>query len=246
MEDTKQQALIIYETICATSADRPFAFRSMEQMLREVAAWQADNPALTALRQAPPEVKTAFLSQSVGWLKAESRDHANFRVTSTLIDAIRHALEAASKPLPAELVLKLLTELRQDALTRFAFPFDQFLSVFTREEVTEEIRAELRLLHLQYAPSPTGKIDERTLATRNRIAELMHVEGEKQLDPGRGPWSQIVFDEIAGKDEITRSGWQCLLEHCRALQQAVPAMKWKNCSHELISALGESEVQQTL
>jgi hypothetical protein len=246
MPDANQQALIIYETICATSADRPFAFRSREQMLREVADWQANNPALIRLRQGLPEVLTAFLSQSAEWVKAESREHANFLIAATLFDAIRHAFKEAPKPLPAELVLKLLTELRQDAVTRFSYPFDQFLSVLTRDQVTDEIRAELRLLHLQYAPSPTGKIDERTLVTRSRIAELKRVEGEKQLDPGRGPWSQIVFDEIAGKDDISRSGWHGLLEHCGALEQAVPAAKWKKRAHELMSALGDSEVQQTL
>jgi hypothetical protein len=131
-------------------------------------------------------------------------------------------------------------------LTRYCFPFDQLLSVLTRDQVTDEIRAALRQLHLQYAPSPTGKIDQRTLETRNRIAELMHVEGETQLDPGRGPWSQIVFDDIAGKDEIIRAGWHGLLEHCRALEQTVPPAKWKRRSLELIAALGESEVVQTL
>ena len=246
MADSKQQALDIYETICATSADRPFAFQSVEQMLRELAAWRKNNAGLRALREAPPEVHTAFLNHSAEWLKAESRDHSNFRVTSALIDAILQALTESPKPLPGELVLKLLTELRQDAVTRFSFPLDQFLSVLTRDQVTDEIRAELRRLHLHYAPSSTGKIDERMLATRNRIAELMHVEGEKELDPGRGPWSQIVFDEIATTDDITRSGWHCLLEHCRALEQAVPPAKWKKRFEELTSALGEAEVQRRL
>jgi hypothetical protein len=50
----------------------------------------------------------------------------------------------------------------------------------------------------------------------------MRIEGEKQLDPGRGPWSQIVFEELAGKDEITRAGWEVLLEHCRTMEQSVP------------------------
>jgi len=35
MVDPKKQALAIYEEICATSAGRPFAFRSIEQMNRE-------------------------------------------------------------------------------------------------------------------------------------------------------------------------------------------------------------------
>jgi len=67
----------------------------------------------------------------VEWLKAESRDHPNFRLISTLVDAILHTLEAAPKPLPTELVLKLLTELRENTVTRYYFPFDQFLSILT-------------------------------------------------------------------------------------------------------------------
>lgn len=246
MVDPRQQALRIYETICSSSGDRPFAFGSLEQLHRETAAWQSSNAALEMLRQASPAVQTAFLEQSVEWLRAESREHSNFRVTSTLVDAILHALRAAPKPLPPESVLKLLTELREHGVTRYYFPFDQFLSVVSHDQVTTEIRAELRKLHLQYAPSPTGKIDERTLQTRNRIAELMYVEGEKALDPGRGPWSQIAFDEIACKDDITRAGWHGLLEHFRMLEQTVPGAKWKKRSQVLTAALGNKEVSQML
>lgn len=246
MVDAQKQAEAIYGAICTTSADRPFSFHTASQMHREIAAWQAKNPALIILRQASPDVQTAFLGQSVEWLKAEAREHSNFRVVSTLVDAILYALTAAPKPLPLELVVKLLIELRENTVTRYCFPFDEFLSVLNRDQVTDEIRTELRKLQLQYAPSPTGKIDERTLRTRNRLAELMYVEGEKQLDPGRGPWSQIVFDEIATKDAITASGWESLLEHCRTLEQTVPGAKWKKRSSDLIRALGESEVWQTL
>ena len=246
MADTQKQAATIYEEICTTSADRPFSFHTVAQMHREIAAWRANNPGLTSLRRAPPDVHIAFLSQSVEWLRAESRDYSNLRVTSTLIDAILHALAAAPKPLPTELVLKLLTELRENTVTRYSFPFDQFLSILNRDQVTDEIQAELRKLHLQYAPSATGKIDDRMLQTRDRLAELMYVEGEKQLDPGRGPWSQIVFDEIATKDSITNSGWHGLLEHCRTLEQTVPGAKWKKRTSDLIRALGESEVWRTL
>ena len=246
MMDANREALTIYETICATSADRPFAFSTVEQMHRELAAWQAHNRALAHLRQASQDVQTAFLSQSVEWLKAESREHSNFRVTSTLVDAILYALQAAPKPLPSGLVLKLLTELRENVPTRYYFPFYQFLLVLTRDQITDETRAELRKLHLQYAPSARGKIDERMLQTRNRLAELMHVEGEKECDPGRGPWSQIVFDEIAAKDEITASAWRGLLDHCRALEQTVPGTRWKKGSLDVIRALGESEVWQAL
>jgi uncharacterized protein DUF4132 len=241
-----QQALAIYEKICATSADRPFTSQSIEQLHRELAAWQQNNPGLTQLRQASPDVQTAFLRQSVEWLKAESRDHSNFLVTSTMVDAIRHALGATPKPLSTELVLTLLTELRENTITRYYFPFDQFLLIITRNQVNDDIRAELRRLHLQYAPSPTGKIDERTLKTRNLLAGLMQVEGEKQPEPGRGPWSQIVFGQIAAKETITASGWQALLEHCRTLEQTIPGAKWKKRSQELIGALGEAEVWETL
>ena len=74
----------------------------------------------------------------------------------------------------------------------------------------------------------------------------MRVEGEKQLDPGRGPWSQMVFDEIKGKDEITRAGWEGLLEHCRVLEQTVPGAKWTKRAREMIAALGETEAVSTM
>ena len=215
-------------------------------MHRELEEWRAGNAALRQLKEAPGEVQSAFLSHSLQWLRAESQEHRNFRVTSTLIEAIQHAIVAAPKPLAPELALSLLTELRKNAITRFYFPFDLFLSVLMREQITEEMRAELRQLHLQYAPSPTGKIEKRTLRTRNRLAELMRAEGEAMLAPGRGPWSQIVFAEVAGKDDITRAGWEGLLEHCRALEQAVAGSKWKKRAQELIRALGEDDVWECL
>ena len=55
-----------------------------------------------------------------------------------------------------------------------------------------------------------------------------------------------MFDEIVAKDAITNSGWQGLLDHCRTLEQTVPGAKWKKHSSDLIRALGESEVWQTL
>ena len=246
MQDAQRKALRIYEKICATSADRPYAFRDVAQMHRELTAWQAANPGLESVRKAAPEVLTAFLNQSVEWLKAESREHANFRITSTLLDAILYSIQAAPKPLPAELTLKLLTELRESAVMRYYFPLYGFLSVLTPNDVNEEIRTELRKLHLQYAPSPTGKMDQRTEQMRNRLAELMRVPGEKRLDPDRGPWSHIVFEEIAAKDDLAGSAWRALLEHCRGLEQTVPSAKWKKRSQELIEALGESEVWPTL
>src|SRR3982074_199024 len=95
--DATQQAQMIYDAIRATSGDRPFAFQSIEQMRRALASWQVQNPALTTLSQASPDVQTAFLSRSMEWLKTESGHHVDFRVTSTLVDAILHAIDAAPK-----------------------------------------------------------------------------------------------------------------------------------------------------
>jgi len=245
MTDAEKQALTIYEQICATSADRPFSGHTLDQMLRDIAKWKAANPALRAIEQASPEVHLAFLDQSFEWFKAETKERG-FRTMATLYDATLFALQAAPKPLPTQIVAGLIPKLREDAWTRYYFPFTQFLSVLTRDQVTDEIRKELRKLHLQYAPSPTGKIDKRELETRNLIGELMRVDGEKPLDPGRGPWSQIAFHEIAAKDDITRAGWEALLDHCRALEQAVPSNKWNKRSHELTTALGAEEVRGIL
>jgi hypothetical protein len=243
--DATEQAQSIYQAIRATSGERPFAFQTIDEMRRSIASWRAQNPALTALSRASADVQTAFLGRSVEWLKSASADDVDFRVASTLFDAILHAINAAPKPLSTELILKLITELRQEPLTRHRFPFDQLLAVLTPDGMTDDIRAELRRLHPHYAPSPTGKIDPRTLDTRNRIGELAHLEGEKPLDRGRGPWSQIVFDEIAGTDDITRLGWHALLEHCRTLEQTVPGATWNARARELIVALGESNVVET-
>jgi hypothetical protein len=49
--DAEKQAWTIYEMICATSADRPFAFQSVEQMYREIGDWKANNPALAAIER---------------------------------------------------------------------------------------------------------------------------------------------------------------------------------------------------
>lgn len=247
MTQADKQALAIYEMICATSGGRPFSFHSVEQLQRETSAWKAKNPALSALRDSGPEIQLAFLKQSFEWLKAEAQAHRNFRVCHTMSEAIQMAMEKAPKPLPADVVLKLLSEFRQQfSMARLYFPFGQFLSLLTRDQVTDEIRDELRKLHLQFAPSPTGKIDKHTEQTRNLIGELMRVEGEKQLDPGRGPWSQIVFDEVKEKDEITRTGWEALLEHCRTLEQTAPGAKWNKRGREMTAALGETEAVSTM
>ncbi|HET6179187.1 MAG TPA: DUF4132 domain-containing protein [Candidatus Sulfotelmatobacter sp.] len=246
LADAEKQAQTIFEQICATSSNRPSSANSVGEMLRNIANWQEQNPALIAIQKAAPEVLLAFLDHSFEWIKAESKPRGNFRVTATLVDATNFCLQAAPKPLPAEMVARSLKNLRESASSRYYFPFENFLSALTPEQITDEMRADLRKLHLQYAPSPTGIIDNRTLKIRNRLAELMKVEGEKQLDPGRGPWSQIVCDELAAKDAITRAGWKALLEHCEKLEQTVPSAKWNKRTHELIAALGDKEVTTTL
>ncbi|HYY72815.1 MAG TPA: DUF4132 domain-containing protein, partial [Candidatus Bathyarchaeia archaeon] len=132
------------------------------------------------------------------------------------------------------------------SMARLYFPFDLLLSRLTREQVTDELRKELRAIYLQLAPSPTGKIQPRAKATRAQLAELTYVEGEKQLDLGRGPWSQIVFDEINAKEPILQSGWEALLEHCKSLQQQSPSAKWRKRADELSNAIGKSEVTLSL
>ena len=72
MTESEKQALAIYETIVATSGTRPTAFQTMEQLLRETAAWKANNPALAELGRAEPPVLLAFLAQWFDWLRAEA------------------------------------------------------------------------------------------------------------------------------------------------------------------------------
>jgi hypothetical protein len=247
MTEDEKQALAIFEMICVTSEDRPLWGNSVEQLMREMSDWKAKNPALTALRNARPGVQSAFLDQSFEWLRAETKADRNIRVCHTLPEAIQIALELAPKPFPPELVLKLLRQFRAEfSMARSYFPFGRFLSLLVRDQVTDEIRDELRRLHLQFAPSPTGKIDKHSEQTRTLIAELMWEEGEKQLDSGRGPWSQIVFDEVKQRDEITCAGWEGLLEHCRALEQAAPGAKWKKGVRDMMAALGEADAVPTI
>jgi hypothetical protein len=247
MTEDEKQALAIFEMICATSEDRPLWGNSVAQLMREMSLWKAKNPALTALRATRPGVQLAFLDQSFEWLRAVTKADRNIRVCHTLPDAIQIALEVAPKPFPPELILKLLQQFRGEfSMARFYFPFGQFLSLLSREQVTDEIRAELRKLHPQFAPSPSGKIDKHAEQTRSAIADLMRVESDRQLDPGRGPWSQIVFDEVRRKDQITCAGWEGLLEHCRALEQTAPGAKWKKGAQEIMAALGEADAVPTI
>ena len=244
MTDAEKRALTIYETLVATSNDRPMRFQTMEQMQRETAAWKATNPGFIELGRAEPEVLRAFLAQCFGWLRAEAHLAKNYTACNTLAEGIQVALTRVPKPLPGELVEHLFGEYygAVGEMAHMFFPVRLLILSLTREQVTEKIRAHLRKLYLHLAPSPTGKIEPGTQKFRDEIAELFRVEGEKQLDAGRGPWSQIVFDEIKMMEEITRAGWEALLEHCRDLEQAVPGAKWKKRSSELINILGAAEV----
>lgn len=247
MTDPDAQALAIYDLMCSTSGNRPFSGNTIEELTRNIQAWQASNPALNILQESEPTVHLAFLKQSFEWLKVNADVRGNFRLCQTLSDAINFSLRAYPQPLPSDVILLLVSQYRQVySMARLYFPFDLLLSRFTRDEVTDEIREELRKIHLQLAPSPTGKIDPRAAATRDRIRDLTFVEGEKTLDPGRGPWSQIVFDELEAREPIVRSGWKALLAHCESLQQQKPSAKWKKKANELANALSTEDVASTL
>lgn len=247
MIEPDTQALAIYDLMCSTSGDRPYSGNSVEELTRTIREWQIANPALTILREAEPAVQLAFLKRCYEWLKMNGDMRGNFRLCSTITDAIGLSLQAQSQHLPADLILQLITQYARDySMSRMYFPFDLLLSRLTREQITDEIRVELRKIHLQLAPSPNGKIEPVTRQTRDRISELIYVEGEKELEPGRGPWSQIVFDEIKSKESITSSGWEALLEHCKSLQQPTPSAKWKKKAEELVNALGNPDVIASL
>ena len=242
MKEDDLQAYSIYELISSTSSHRPYAFRSIEQSQNETAAWQAANPGLRAMRDASPEVLLAFLRNYKEWRGASDRGD-DFRLGANMGDALRIAIETTPKPLPGDLVLQLLRNYGSGlSWMLFGFPLRQFLSLLTRDEMTDEIRTELRRILPHYAPTARGKIEPHLEEVRKLIVELIWVEGEKPLDPGRGPWSQIVFDEVKEYDEVARIGWEELLEHCRSLEQTVPGAKWNKRSGELMAALGEAEV----
>lgn len=246
MSEADEQAYSIYELICNTCVDRPFAFRSIEQARNETVNWQAANPGLQAMQSAPAEVLLAFLRNYKEWRSATDR-RDDFKLGASMGDAVQIALARAPKPLPADLVLELLRGYgRGLSWMMLGFPLRRFLELLTRNEVTDEIRAELRQILPHYAPSARGKIEPHIEEMRKLIVELMWVEGEKQLDAGCGPWSQIVFDEVKGYEELARAGWEALLEHCRALEQTVPGAKWNKRAKDLMLALGEDNVVATM
>jgi hypothetical protein len=246
MPDAEQRALALYELIRATSDDRPtHGFDSVSGLLRVINAWKDQNEALKELHHATGDVHLAFLAHSCAWLREEYRVH-NYKVTYTLQDAVQISLRAAPRPLPSPVIEQIISDLRRDPMTLHLFPTDQVFAILSPDQITDKARADLRKLHLLLAPSPTGKIDKRQRLIRDTIAALIHVEGDQQLDSGRGPWSQIVFDEIARRDDITHSGWRALLEHCHEAEQTSPTQKWTQRSRELISALGERETFATM
>ena len=248
MTEPEKQALAIYETLVATSKDRPTRFQTADQMRRETAAWKATNPAFMELEHADAPVLLAYLAQCFEWLKAEAHLAQNYVACNCVAEGIQIALTRAPKPLPEELLAQLFRQYygSMGEMAHMFFPLRLLILSLTREQVTDEIRGHLRKLHLRLAPSPTGKIEPGAQKFREQLEELMHVEGEKQLDAGRGPWTQIVFDELKTREEINRAGWEALLEHCRSLEQAVPGAKWKKKTRELVGALGEEEVYSAL
>jgi len=245
--EADRQAWAIFEQICATSAERPFAGMSAATLMSQIAEWKSRNPALKALEAAAAVVKLAFFENSLAWLRAESRAHLNFHVCGTVADAARMALHGAPSPLPQETILRVLSEYRQEhGMARIYFPFEPFLVAIRREDVNDDIRTELKKLLPQYAPSPTGKIEENAQRIREHILRLSRVESEREFEPGRGPWSQIVFDHLREKDELLRAAWEGLLEHCRSLEQTMPGTKWKKRAHELMTAIGQDGVAETI
>jgi len=170
MIEPDTQALAIYDLMCSTSGDRPYSGNSVEELTRKISEWQIGNPALTILREAEPAVQLAFLKRSYEWLKMNGDMRGDFRLCSTITDAIGLALQAQSQHLPSDLLLQLISQYARDySMSRIYFPFDLLLSRLTREQITDEIRTELRKIHLQLAPSPNGKLEPGASETRDRI-----------------------------------------------------------------------------
>ena len=247
MTQAANKASAIYGLICKTSEDRPRSGNSIDEVLRRERAWQDANPALILLKESDPDVLLSFLVQSLHWLTEQRMELVHFSISATIADGVQIALKRAGMLTDPGAILKVLSAYRQSTeMARMYFPILPFLAAFTRAQINPEIRSELRRIFAQFAPSASGKTNERSAQIRERILELTYIEGEKQLDSGRGPWSQIVFDELGNLEPIGRSGWLALLEHCGALGQTVPNARWKKRTHELILALGEQEVAASL
>ncbi len=126
------------------------AFRTMEQMQHETAAWKQNNPAFLELDRAEPEVLLAFLHQSFEWLRAEAHLAKNYTACNTLGEGIQVALSRAPKPLPGELVEHLFGEYcgSMGEMAHMFFPIRQFTLAIARDQVTDGIRKELRRIYL--------------------------------------------------------------------------------------------------
>ena len=119
MTEAEKQAFSLYEDICTTGKDRPYSANSLAEMMRKIAEWRASNSALNALGRASAEVQLAFLKNSFEWLQAEAKEFSRFQVCQAVTDAIQLVLTTLPKPLPTELVQRLLSEYRQDfSMTR--------------------------------------------------------------------------------------------------------------------------------
>jgi hypothetical protein len=163
VNDPDKRALEIYEMICATSEGRPFSGNSVEELLSAVESWRNSNIAIAALKKADAAVLLSFLRQSFEWFAALRIEVSHVRTCATLAEGIILALQRAPKPLEEMTGLHCLAEFRKcTSMARFHFPFLQFVSVLTREQMTDGMRHELRKLHAQFAPSPTGKIDPQS------------------------------------------------------------------------------------
>ncbi|HEY0702258.1 MAG TPA: DUF4132 domain-containing protein [Candidatus Acidoferrales bacterium] len=246
MSESEKQARIIYELMCSASAELSPS-ESYAVLSGKAVEAQAENPAFTLLREAENAVRSAFLGHSFEWLRANSSGGDGYKIALEFSRAIAVCLRLETTVLPADVLLKVVSDYRKDySLARYFFAFEFLLPHLEKAVMSGELRAELREIHLQMAPSPTGKIQPQDKKIRDRIAELIRVEGERELEPGRGPWSQIVFDEIAGASPAAKTGWETLLEHCRSLAQPAPAAKWQRRTSELIAALGSPEVTRRL
>jgi hypothetical protein len=244
MIDPETQARSIYDLMLSAVGDEALAATSAERKSRFAAQRETLGAALTILRESDAAVHLAFLRHSFEWLKSTG---ANHRLHLTLSEAAGIAVRGCAQPIPADVLLAVVTEYRQDfSLARYSFPLQPLLAHLTREQVSDELRTELRRIYLQFAPSPTGKLERGAEILRARIGELIYLEGDQALDSDRGPWSQIVFDEIKSKEPIARAGWEALLAHCQSLSQPKPSARWKKTAEELMSAVGKAEVTAAL
>ena len=174
MTEADQQAYSIYELIRRSSADRPFAFSSLERARKGTDDWRTASPGLQAMRTASPAVMLAFLRNYKEWRGTSDRE--DFKLGAEMGDALRIAIEKAPKPLPGDLVLELLRNYGSGlSWLLFGFPLRHFLALLTREEMTDDIRAELRRILPHYSPTATGKIEPHLEEVRKLIVHLIWI-----------------------------------------------------------------------